>query len=215
MQDLTGRRFGHITVLGFAGLDGHRSAMWHQRCDCGAVNITRGSTLVAGRTQACKSCANSKSKTTHGMSRTVLYQRWRAMLDRTGRSEGAEYHNYGGRGITVCPRWRQFEAFAADMGPTFSPGLELDRIDVNGHYEPSNCRWITKREQQLNKRTNHRVEWRGETRTIQEWSEILGIKPNTLVHRLRRDWGVERAFLTPAMPRRSRTPLRIAAGEAP
>ncbi|GHH57586.1 hypothetical protein [Lentzea cavernae] len=120
------------------------------------------------------------------------------MLDRVGNSQHRQYNNYGGRGITVCDRWRRFEAFAEDMGATFKPELELDRIDVNGNYRPSNCRWITHAEQQRNKRTNHIVSFAGRTQTVQDWAELLAIKPNTLIYRLRRGWSTERALRTGA-----------------
>jgi len=134
------------------------------------------------------------SSTTHGATGSALYSRWRAMLDRCENRKHRAWANYGGRGIKVCVEWHQFEAFARDMGPSFHPTLELDRIDVDGHYEPSNCRWLTHAEQQSNKRTNRVVTWRGRTMTVTEWAELLRMKPNTLVYRLRRGWPTERAL---------------------
>ncbi|NUP53400.1 MAG: hypothetical protein HOW97_39675 [Catenulispora sp.] len=122
------------------------------------------------------------------------------MLSRTGNPKNSEYHNYGGRGITVCDQWRSYENFAADMGQTFSPELELDRTDVDGPYSPENCRWATRAEQQRNKRTNHAITWRGRTLVVTDWAELLGLKPNTVVHRLRRGWTVDRALTTGASP---------------
>ena len=116
------------------------------------------------------------------------------MLQRCLNQNQSEYRNYGGRGITVCEQWRLFEGFAQDMAEGFAANLELDRKDTNGNYEPGNCRWITRSEQQLNKRTNHRVEWRGREMTIQEWATVLHLKPNTIIYRLRRGWSVERAL---------------------
>jgi hypothetical protein len=116
------------------------------------------------------------------------------MLARTGNPNNAHYKNYGGRGIVVCERWKNFENFESDMAPSFGPELQLDRIDNDGPYAPENCRWATHRDQQRNRRTNHVVEYRGHTLTVQEWSELLGVKPNTIVHRLRRGWPVERAL---------------------
>lgn len=162
--------------------------------------MVRGGTLVAGRTSACSSCATIASQTTHGMSRTPLYDRWRAMIGRVTQVNGDEYHNYGGRGIKICESWASFENFAADMAPGFSPELELDRRDVNGDYSPENCRWATEREQQRNKRNNHLVTWWGRTQTVQDWAEQLGLKPNTVIHRLRRGWSVDRALTKGADP---------------
>jgi hypothetical protein len=116
------------------------------------------------------------------------------MLARTSQPTHRQWHNYGGRGITVCDRWLDFEAFAEDMGPTFDTSLELDRIDVNGPYSPGNCRWASRIDQQRNRRNNHRVTWQGRTLTVQDWSEMLGLKPNTIITRLRRGWPVDRAM---------------------
>ncbi|MFE7111698.1 hypothetical protein ACFU98_29740 [Streptomyces sp. NPDC057575] len=120
------------------------------------------------------------------------------MIERTRNPNNGEFRNYGGRGIGVCERWKAFENFAADMGSEFAPELELDRIDVDGPYAPDNCRWTTRREQQRNKRTNHFVEWRGRRMVVTDWADLLGIKPNTVVHRLRRGWSIDRAFTTGA-----------------
>jgi hypothetical protein len=124
-----------------------------------------------------------------------LYLRWHAMIQRTTTNpSSAHFHNYGGRGITVCDRWRLFENFAADMGESFSPELELDRIDVNGNYEPDNCRWATRKQQQLNRRNNHHITWDGQTRTLQEWADALGIKANTILTRIQRGWALNRVM---------------------
>lgn len=192
--ELTGSQFGRLVAVGRSHQDKHRAWVWACRCDCGRAVLVRGSTLMAGNTRACASCATTESSTTHGGTGTPLYLRWRAMLSRTEYPKNRHYRNYGGRGIEVCSDWHDFEAFERDMGPTFSPELELDRINNNGHYEPSNCRWATRIQQQRNRRTNHPVTWRGRTLTIQEWGETLGIKPNTIVHRLRRGWALDRAL---------------------
>lgn len=128
------------------------------------------------------------------MTGTPLYSRWRAMLGRTCNPNNTEYGNYGGRGITVCERWQSFQRFAEDMECDFSVDLELDRIDVNGPYAPQNCRWATRVQQQRNRRNNHLIIWRGTTATSQEWAEKLGLRPNTLIYRLRHGWSVDRAL---------------------
>lgn len=198
--DLAGRRFGRLSVLHRGAKDRSGAWTWTCLCDCGKRVSVRGATLVAGKTSACMTCAAVARKTTHGQSKTPLYRRWRAMLNRTQNPRTREYHNYGGRGIGVCERWLTFENFAADMGATFEPHLELDRTDVDGDYEPTNCRWVDRRAQQRNRRNNHRVHAWGTTQTVQEWAELLGIKPNTIITRLRRAWTVERALTTGADP---------------
>lgn len=192
---LSGSRFGHLLVIGRSHQDRFRAWAWLCRCDCGAYVSVRGPTLKAGRTSACSSCANRESSTTHGKSATDLYRRWQAMKARCRQPSNKNYHNYGGRGISVCARWSKFENFAADMGPTFEPELELDRIDVNGNYEPANCRWVDQITQQRNSRGNRILTFRGRSMTVVEWAEEAGVKANTIQTRLRRKWPVERALI--------------------
>ena len=116
------------------------------------------------------------------------------MISRVANPNIRQWADYGGRGITVCDRWREFENFAKDMGSTFSPELQLDRIDNDGPYSPENCRWATRTEQARNKRNNRRIEVNGVTLTLVEWSERLGIDQDNISNRLRRGWTVERAL---------------------
>ena len=136
----------------------------------------------------------SEAAKTHGMTGTPEWFAWRNMRNRCGRPEIRDYASYGGRGITVCERWRSFENFYADMGPRPSPKHSLDRMDVNGNYEPSNCRWATAHEQQVNTRKNVPVTYQGETHTIGEWAYRYGIDRSTLRHRLHIGWDMKRAL---------------------
>ena len=110
------------------------------------------------------------------------------MKARCGNPKNSEYRNYGGRGVSVCVRWRSFEKFRADMGRLFYSGAQLDRINNNGNYEPGNCRWLRHRAQQRNKRTNHMLMINGVSKTIVEWAEESGLKANTVLTRIRRGW---------------------------
>ena len=192
--DLTGDTFGRLTVVARAEKDRWGAWLWNCRCACGRVVAVRAATLASGRTSACASCATTAAKTTHGQTGTALYGRWRAMLARCEDPGNRAWANYGGRGIEVCPEWHDFKVFADDMGAAFRPELELDRIDPDGHYKPENCRWADRITQQNNRRNNHRVTWRGQTRTVTEWALILGVRPNTLLYRIRRGWPLERAM---------------------
>lgn len=196
--DLSGKTFGKLMALHRDGKDASGAWIWLCRCECARYVHVRGATLNSGRTTACASCAATLRNTTHGATGTDLYLRWRAMLDRCENRKHRAWPNYGGRGIKVCDEWHQFEVFSSDMGASFDPALELDRIDVNGHYELRNCRWITHAEQQSNRRTNHVVSWRGRTMTVTQWASWLDLKPNTIVCRLRRGWPVEKALVTGA-----------------
>jgi hypothetical protein len=130
----------------------------------------------------------------HGQHGTPLYGRWHGMRQRTSNPRHRYYSNYGGRGITVCDRWNSFENFAADMGPTFSPELELDRIDNDGPYSPENCRWATRRQQQRNRRGNRILTLAGRSQSVADWADELGVKANTLHARLYKGWPVERVL---------------------
>lgn len=137
-------------------------------------------------------------KRSHGGTGTRLYRAWQNMKARCYRKSSREYENYGGRGIEVCDEWKKhFEPFRDwSLQNGYSDLLTLDRINVNGNYEPNNCRWITNKEQQSNRRDNVLIEFNGDIKTLSQWSEYLGIGFKTLQDRINR-WGVEKALTTP------------------
>lgn len=149
-----GQRFGRLVVIGPAPqID--KNSRWQCRCDCGGMIACRPSHLKNGNIQSCGCLALEKQRerlTTHGRSLSPLYARWIGMLTRCLYPATRGYRHYGGRGITVCERWRTFENFLADMGEPPGPGYSLDRINVNGNYEPGNVRWATAKEQAANSR---------------------------------------------------------------
>jgi hypothetical protein len=126
--------------------------------------------------------------------RHPLYQLWQGMRARCSNPKHTRYSRYGGRGITVCERWNDFLTFVDDVGPRPSLRHSIDRIDVNGNYEPGNVRWATQREQGNNTAVNLRVTLRGEERTVAEWAAHLGVSPFTLYGRLKRGFSVEEAL---------------------
>ena len=157
--DLTGQRFGRLTVLHRDGSTSCRHAAWKCQCDCGEVRTICGKHLRSGNTKSC-GCLNRELlseglATTHGMTRhgreAGVYGSWRSMRERCQNSNATHYAYYGGRGVTVCERWESFENFLADMGPR-PEGLSLDRINNEGNYEPGNCRWATRKQQAHNRR---------------------------------------------------------------
>jgi hypothetical protein len=122
------------------------------------------------------------------------------MKNRCFNVNGEDFHLYGGRGVTVCDRWRDsYPAFLADMGPRPSPAHSIDRFpDPNGNYEPGNCRWATMKEQQNNRRNNHRVTHGGLTLTVTDWSLRTGLSRQLIRYRLSHGWSVERALASPS-----------------
>jgi hypothetical protein len=196
-DDLTGKRFGSLTALSEAGRDRTRSVLWRCACDCGGERIVAAGYLNAGDVQSC-GCVN-RSKT-HGQTSTALYVRWKAMIQRTTNPNATAYAEYGGRGITVCSEWRQFEGFARDMGPTFSPDLSIERVDVNGGYAPSNCVWAPQAQQARNRRNNKQITFQGVTMVAADWAEYLGLNRKRLYSRLAANWPIERALTEGADP---------------
>ena len=126
------------------------------------------------------------------------YRAWQTMKQRCNNDRVKKYADYGARGIRVCKRWQDsFDAFLEDMGPRPGPKYSIDRIDVNGHYEPANCRWATSTQQQRNKRNNTLLTHRGQTLCIEAWAERIGIPGKVIHHRLSRGWSVAATLDTP------------------
>lgn len=170
-------------------------------CDCGNETVTYNEFLLNGRTRSCgcyRKELMSTRQTTHGQSKSHLYGVWLSMKRRCDYANGKYYMDYGGRGITVCREWADsYEAFAQWAKESgYKQGLSIDRIDVNDGYYPQNCRWATAQIQANNRRSNHMVTYDGETHTVKEWSDRIGIPYKTLHNRLRSGWDISRA-LTP------------------
>ena len=198
--DLTGQRFGRLTVIERAKNTKNNKAQWLCECDCGNKKVVSAANLKNGGTISC-GCRSKEAKfIKHGKSNDRLYKRWTAIKRRCYDKRCVNYKNYGGRGIKVCDEWlNSFQSFYDwSVANGFADSLTLDRIDVNGNYEPNNCRWVTIEVQSNNRRNNHLLTYNGETHTMSEWSSILGIERYILNNRIvAQHWAVERALTTP------------------
>lgn len=204
--------FGRFTVIGYSDKSKPGRTYWECRCECGTVKPVRGDGLTAGVSRSCgcfqkESSARvmsevGKKNKRHGHARpngipTPTYRSWSSMMTRCYNTNHAHYQEYGGRGILVCDAWHTFDAFLADMGPRPSAAMTIDRIDVNGGYCPSNCRWASKTQQNRNSRGNSVICFRGESRCVAEWVQILGLSPTAIYQRILNGWDGERALTTP------------------
>ncbi len=141
-------------------------------------------------------------KPIHGLSSTREYRAWQMMRLRCTVPSNAAYANYGGRGIRVCARWlNDVAAFVADMGPKPSLAHELDRRDNNGHYEPGNCRWVLRKVNDRNRRSNRVLDFNGARRPLAEWCELLALPRDTVKKRLDGGWTVDEALTVPVRPK--------------
>lgn len=159
VDDLTGRKFGRLTVIAEDGRDRHYNVFWMCACECGSLHRVNGKTLRTGETSSCGCWRREHTKRAlharHGHARksgnSATYRCWKNMLMRCLDPKNRDYRHYGGRGIGVCERWRTFDNFLADMGVKPN-GLTIDRIDNDRGYEPGNCRWVTQGENNKNRR---------------------------------------------------------------
>jgi hypothetical protein len=207
-HELTGKRFGLWAVL--RRVDPQHNAkrkntVWQCRCSCGTIRTLDGTQLTSGRSGSCGCVRKNAVLAAHAAglkpkSRSKTYGVWRSMLRRCYELDHQAFSDYGGRGITVCPRWREsFENFLTDMGEA-PAGLTLDRYPNNdGNYEPCNCRWATPRQQANNRRSNRRVQFRGESMTVAQWADRQGITVQAMCARLKR-WPLERALVSGKTP---------------
>lgn len=181
IRDLSGETFGSWYVLGLAFLrEGgrQREPVWRCRCVCGLEKDVLGRSLTNGVSKSCQTgkCSHSFK---HGLEGAAIYDVWSSMKARCQNPDHRAYKNYGGRGISVCDEWQDFNVFLADMGIP-PEGYELDRIDNEGGYSKENCHWVTRTENLRNRRNTVRVTWYGKTQTIPEWSAELGISKSAL-----------------------------------
>ena len=190
-EDLTGQRFTRLIALEIVGRTKHRTTRWKCRCDCGVESVVQSRDLTHGHTRSCGCLQReitSARSITHGLSKSSTYNSWLKMRTRCNNKTVINYAAYGGRGIRVCVRWdTSFENFLADMGER-PPNKTLDRIDNDGDYTPSNCRWATRSEQARNRRSTRMLTYDGRTQCLEAWADQLGINSVAIHTRLKRGW---------------------------
>lgn len=181
MKNELGSIFGRLTVISDMS-SSKGKARWMCQCSCGKITVTTGDALRRGVVKSC-GCLQAEARHLNtrkhghgsyvaGVSRT--YKSWQEMRARCNNKRSISYPNYGGRGISICARWSEFENFLADMGER-PEGKSLDRIENNGNYEPNNCRWATSKEQNNKRRQCRYIEYLGRIQTIAQWCDELGL----------------------------------------
>lgn len=200
-NNIKGNKYNNLTVIEIVGKAKNNEKLCRCKCDCGKETIVRQSKIISGKTKS-YGCYKIKKITERNKLRTIypndnktrLYRIWRAMKSRTTYKSQTQYKDYGGRGIVICKEWKEdfykFKEWALDNG--YYDELTIDRIDVNGNYEPNNCRWITKSEQNNNQRNNVIIEYKNQKMNVAQWAKKLNIKANTLYQRIYRNYSVEK-----------------------
>lgn len=197
-MSLIGQKFERLTVIKEAPRNPQHNKptrMWECLCDCGKTAIVTTVRLRNGTTRSC-GCIRSK----HGLYKHPVRRTWNNMIQRCTNPNNSSWEDYGGRGITVCDRWREFQNFIDDMGVP-EKGLTIERKDVNGSYCIENCEWVPASQQARNTRRNKSVEWNGKTQCLAQWGEELGMDARILGQRIRSGWPVEKALTTPIQSR--------------
>jgi hypothetical protein len=197
-KDLTGMRFGKLVAVEPFKKSWCSKYFWKCECDCGKEISCLGSNLLRGNTSSCGCYKDEKIgdlRRSHGLPNTRIFKIWAGIRKRCNNPKCAAYKDYGGRGIKICERWDKFENFYEDMKDGYADNLSLDRFpNVNGDYEPGNCRWATTAEQNRNRRTNVIVEYNGVSKTLTEWQMVTGIRYSTISNRIKQGWSVEDAL---------------------
>ena len=200
--DLTGNKYGKLTVISRQPNAPHGVTVWKCKCDCGNTTNVRGNNLKSGAVKSCGCLLKEapKSNATHNMSKTRLYKEWASMKARCSYSSQPGYKSYGARGIKVCEEWeKSFLAFAEwALSHGYNDVLTLERIDIDKGYAPDNCTWITLGEQSNNRRTNVRITYCGETLNLSQWCKLFGKDYRRVHNRMKKSgWSFERAMFEP------------------
>lgn len=193
-KDITGLKFNNLTAIYRIDKNKHGKYIWLFLCDCENHIEIVASSVISGNTTSC-GCKNISNITSHGDSRSRLYSIWRNMKYRCLNPKNSNYPTYGGRGIKVCERWLDYSNFKADTQESYSPELTLDRIDVNGNYEPSNFRWATLETQNNNTRRSIIIDTPWGKMSVSQCARKIGICKDTLSYRIKKNFTPDRLFV--------------------
>lgn len=198
-----GEQYGYLTVIARAENAKNGHSRWVCKCRCGKETVVLSTHLKSGRIKSCGCWWQERKheyRKIHGFTKKErLYNIWQAMKNRCYTKSHWQYQNYGGRGIIVCEEWKSnylsFRNWALENG--YADNLTIDRIDVNGNYEPNNCRWVSMYEQTRNQRTNRFLTYKGKTQIMKDWAKEMDLSYTVLGWRIRNGWSVEKALTTP------------------
>lgn len=200
-NDLTGLKFGKITVISYNGVKeykcGTKDNLWKCRCECGNEIVLCQTYIKSGKA-SCGCVRREKARkqmTKHGCHDSKLYNVWNSIKSRCLNPNVKCYERYGGRGITICDEWKNFSKFmewACENGYKENADLSIDRIDNNGNYEPSNCRWVDRYTQANNKRNNHKIIYQGELLSLNQIERITNVDHRYICQKLKNGWDINR-----------------------
>lgn len=203
VRNLLGRRFGRLTVISRASNNKRGKARWLCQCECGRKKVILADSLLSGKTISCgcyrKEVAPHNNLPKHGMTGTRLWTIWCGMKSRCCYTKNIAFKDYGGRGIKICSEWLHnfsaFQEWALKSG--YADNLTIDRINCNGNYEPSNCKWSTYEEQENNRRDTVYLTIQGQSLPVSEWARKVGIPAATLRSRIANGWEESEILLKP------------------
>ena len=212
-RDISGLKFNYLTVLNLHhkvkrfNKDGTSKGYieyWLCQCDCGNKTVVEKQKIISGHTSSCGCFCKAQIRKTHSkhnLSNTRIFRIWGDIKTRCTNPNSRAYKYYGQNNIVMCDEWKNdFQVFNDwAMSNGYADELTIDRIDVNGNYEPSNCRWVGMKVQNRNKHNSRMITYKNETHNLSEWAEILGINYKALFKRLSDGWSVEKAFSTPIL----------------
>lgn len=201
-RDITGQKFGKLTAIKLDHIKSYSTSTkryWLCKCKCGNYSIVEQGQLTRGKTKSCGCIQKEYFKTKHNLRNSKIYETWSNIKKRCYNARSTRYKWYGAKNIKMCDEWKNdFKTFYDwSINNGYKEPLTIDRIDVNGNYEPNNCRWVDWKQQQQNKNSNINITYKNQTKCIAEWARIFNINRATLQWRIKQGWKIDEALTTP------------------